>query len=63
MRGTAIKEEVIHVKCPCCNKRLFDINTSVDGSISIKCTQCKTVISVSMHRNEYRCREQRAVQI
>ena len=55
-------EEVVPIKCPCCKLRLFDIGVNTEGIISIKCTQCKTVISVSMHHKKYRCRKQRATQ-
>ena len=56
MGVTKEKEEIVHVKCPCCNRRLFDIEKSADGVISIKCAKCNSVVAVSMHHMKYRCR-------
>lgn len=52
------KEEdgVVHVKCPSCSQRLFDMEKGTDGMISIKCAKCGTVVAVSMHHRKYRCR-------
>ena len=50
------KEEVVHVKCPSCSQRLFDMEKSADGVISIKCAKCGAVMTVSMHHKKYRCR-------
>lgn len=62
MGVTTEKEETVVVKCPCCKLRLFDICVNTEGIVSIKCAQCKAVISVSMHHKKYRCRKQRATQ-
>lgn len=56
------KEEVVHVKCPCCSQRLFDMEKDAGGVISIKCTKCGAVMSVSMHHRKYRCRRRVATQ-
>ena len=56
MGVTKEKDEVVHVKCPCCKQRLFDMNTNIDGIISIKCAKCNAVVAVSMHHRKYRCR-------
>ncbi len=37
------------VKCPNCNKRLFDINTEGTGAIGIKCPKCKQIINISLN--------------
>ena len=52
------KEEggVVHVKCPCCSQRLFDMEKDSDAVISIKCAKCGTVVAVSMHHKKFRCR-------
>lgn len=55
-------EEVVHVKCPCCGQRLFDMEKNADGVISIKCAKCNAVVSVSMHHRKYRCRRRIATQ-
>ena len=52
------KEEVVHVKCPNCSQRLFDMEKSADGVISIKCSKCGAVMTVSMHHKKYRCKRQ-----
>ena len=51
-------EVVVHVKCPICKQRLFDMGTNAEGIISIKCAKCGTVSAVSMHHKKYRCRRQ-----
>lgn len=63
MGVTKEKEGAVPVKCPCCGRRLFDMKRETDGIISIKCDQCKAVLSVSMHHNKYRCRRQIATQV
>lgn len=51
-------EVVVHVKCPICKQRLFDMNANVEGIISIKCAKCGTISAVSMHHKHYRCKRQ-----
>ena len=53
MAVTEEKAEAITVKCPCCKQRLFDMSTSTDGFISIKCAKCNTVVSVKMHQRVF----------
>lgn len=56
MGVTREKEEVVHVKCPCCRQRLFDMEKDADCVISIKCAKCGAVVAVSMHHSKFRCR-------
>ena len=56
------KEEVVHVKCPCCSQRLFDMEKDSDAVISIKCAKCGAVVAVSMHHKKIRCRRRIATQ-
>jgi uncharacterized protein YbaR (Trm112 family) len=46
--------EDIQVVCPCCKKRLLDVdsNTSGDSIIKIKCGVCKCLVAVSLHNRE-----------
>ena len=53
---TKEKEGAVHVKCPCCSQRLFDMEKDSDAVISIKCAKCGAVVSVSMHHRKFRCR-------
>ncbi len=36
------------IKCPICNKRIFDAGEHTNGSIYIKCSHCKQVIQVEL---------------
>lgn len=56
MGVTKEREDVVHVKCPCCRQRLFDMEKDAGGVISIKCAKCGAVLAVSMHHNKFRCR-------
>ena len=40
---------VIHVNCPCCNKRLFDLEMESEAgneTIRIKCSRCRGVATI-----------------
>ena len=45
------KMEDIRVTCPCCNKRLLDVEADMKGDniIKIKCGVCKCLVAVSLH--------------
>lgn len=45
------KVEDIRVTCPCCNKRLLDVEANMKGDniIKIKCGVCKCLVAVSLH--------------
>jgi phage FluMu protein Com len=49
--------DTIQVKCPFCKQRLFDIEKDAEGVVSIKCSRCRAVVSVSMHHQKYKCAE------
>ena len=36
------------LRCPNCNHRLFDLNGTISGSITIKCDQCKQMVILDM---------------
>ena len=38
------------IKCPCCGKRLLDLDPEADGSvhIGIKCCHCKNVVAITI---------------
>ena len=55
-------QKTVQVKCPCCQQRLFDMDKSTDGIISIKCGRCKAVVSISMHHTKYKCTEYRSTE-
>lgn len=44
--------EDIQIMCPCCNKRLADIDPKITGNsiVKLKCGRCKSVIALSIHR-------------
>lgn len=45
------KGEVVHVNCPCCKKRLFDLEMDSEvgnETIRIKCSRCKGVATVRL---------------
>lgn len=39
-------EDMVHVLCPCCKKRLFDASRDTSGMIAIKCPYCKSVVAI-----------------
>ena len=47
-------DAVVQVRCPNCDKRLFDVTRDSNGIISIKCERCGTVMAVKLHRVNYR---------
>lgn len=38
------------VSCPCCNKRLFDVDISTEGKVQIKCNICRSIVNVYVHK-------------
>ena len=56
MEDSKTNEEILHVKCPYCSQRLFDMGKTTDGMISIKCAKCGAVVTVKMRHRKYRCR-------
>lgn len=41
-----MEERIIAIKCPCCGRKLFDMRADTQGAIGIKCSRCRTVMSV-----------------
>ena len=40
------------ITCPRCGKRLFDVAGVTTGTVIIKCTRCKTLVSVDITASE-----------
>lgn len=46
-------EEMIHVSCPNCGRsRLFDLEKGSAGSIAIKCSRCRSVVTINLDEVE-----------
>ena len=48
--------KMIHVECPLCGKRLFDMDPGMVGVVSIKCGRCEVVLTARMKKRMYSCR-------
>lgn len=45
-------ENIVHVGCPNCNKRLFDLEYGSTGNVAIKCPRCRAVISIKLQNEK-----------
>ncbi len=51
-------DNLIHVRCPHCGQRLFDVRKDTAGILKIKCSRCKAIVVVTMKNQKHRCTEQ-----
>lgn len=47
-------DEAQPVYCPCCHKRLLDIDQGSYATFAIKCPKCKTVMAVTIKNRQLR---------
>ena len=50
---TKTSGKVIHVLCPGCRQRLFDIEADTVGAVHIKFTRCRNVVSLRIKNSHY----------
>lgn len=58
MSKASADQDSVKVYCAC-GQRLFDMEKTNVGTISIKCPRCRAVMAVTMKYQRYSCQEKR----
>lgn len=45
------QERIVTVRCPVCNQRIFDTATNTVGTITMKCSRCKSIVDIKLLQN------------